>query len=88
MPNYTTNYNLIKPLKEENYDVDEMINKNMDIIDATLYKKVEKVPGKGLSTNDFSDGYKKKLDELDKDLLIEEIKKYIDENYTTASSTE
>lgn len=88
MPNYTTNYNLIKPLKEENYDVDEMINKNMDIIDATLYKKVEKITGKGLSTNDFTDGYKKKLDELDKDVLIEELKKYIDENYATASSTE
>lgn len=38
MPNYTTNYNLEKPLGTENYDV-EVQNRNMDAIDAELAKK-------------------------------------------------
>lgn len=39
MPNMTTNYNLVKPLQEETYDVD-VFNSNCDIIDA-LFKKFE-----------------------------------------------
>ncbi|MDD4390328.1 MAG: hypothetical protein PHW03_05940 [Eubacteriales bacterium] len=35
MPNQTTNYNLIKPLASENYDVGVQ-NSNMDAIDAAL----------------------------------------------------
>ena len=65
MPNYTKNYNLIKPNKTENYDIEDVTNKNMDIIDEELFGKVDKVPGKGLSTNDFTNEYKNKLDRLE-----------------------
>ena len=58
MPDYTQYYNLIKPKKGENYDVDDTTCTNMDIIDTQLANKVEKVPGKGLSTNDFTNNYK------------------------------
>lgn len=64
MPNYTNNYNLTKPKKSENYDIEDVTSKNMDIIDTELFNKVEKVAGKGLSTNDFTDGYKVKIDNL------------------------
>ena len=63
MSNYTEHYNLKKPLKTESYDVD-VANTNNDIIDEKLYGKVDKVAGKGLSENDFTDGYKKKVDNL------------------------
>lgn len=64
MPDYTQYYNLIKPKKRENYDVDDTTCTNMDIIDTQLANKVEKVPGKGLSTNDFTNNYKNKIDTL------------------------
>lgn len=38
MANYTTNYNLKKPLDNENYNIDDQ-NGNMDIIDAALAGK-------------------------------------------------
>ena len=63
MSDYTTNYNLILPKKEENYDV-ETANTNNKIIDTQLGNKVEKVPGKNLSSNDFTNNYKNKLDAL------------------------
>ena len=40
MPNYTTNYNLKKPLQEEFYNIEDH-NGNMDIIDAELKKLSE-----------------------------------------------
>lgn len=64
MPNYTQHFNLIKPKKTENYDIEDVTTKNMDILDEELFGKEDKVPGKGLSTNDFTDAYKNKLDEL------------------------
>ena len=64
MPEYTNNYNLIKPKKSENYDIEEVTSKNMDIIDTQLFNKQQKEPGKGLSTNDFTDQYKNKLNGL------------------------
>ena len=63
MSNYTEHYNLKKPLKTESYDVD-VANTNNDIIDEKLYSKVDKVAGKGLSSNDFTNEYKKKIDSL------------------------
>lgn len=57
MSDYTTNYNLILPEKGENYDV-EVANTNNKIIDTQLRNKVEKVPGKNLSSNDFTNAYK------------------------------
>lgn len=43
MADYTNNYNLIKPLQNENYDVD-IANTNNTIIDNTLFNKVDKKP--------------------------------------------
>lgn len=63
MAEYTTHYNLKKPARNENYNID-VANQNNDIIDEKLYGKVDKKAGKDLSTNDFIDEYKKKLDNL------------------------
>lgn len=63
MSNYTEHYNLKKPLKTENYDVD-VANNNNDIIDEKIYNKIDKIPGRGLSTNDFTNEYKKKIDRI------------------------
>lgn len=63
MSNYTEHYNLKKPLKTESYDV-EVANTNNNIIDEKIYGKVDKIPGKGLSSNDFTNNYKSKLDSL------------------------
>lgn len=64
MADYTSNYNLIKPKKGENYDVNDTTCTNMDIIDTVLFAKQEKIPGKSLSENDFSNQYKKILDTI------------------------
>lgn len=63
MPNYTEHNNLILPLGNENYDVG-VANANNRAIDIALYGKVSKVNGKGLSTNDFTNEYKVKIDKL------------------------
>lgn len=63
MPKYTENYNLILPDQSENYDVD-VANTNNKTIDTQLANKVDKIVGKGLSTNDFTNEYKKKIDSL------------------------
>ena len=65
MSNYTEYYNLKKPIGTETYSVDDA-NSNNDIIDTVLYSKVQKEAGKGLSSNDFTDNYKKKIDGLQK----------------------
>ncbi len=64
MPDYTKNYNLIKPYKSENYDVDEINNMNMDIVDAELSRRVIAILGKGLSTNDYTNEDKEKLEKI------------------------
>lgn len=63
MPNYTQHNNLILPLESENYDV-RVANANNRAIDAVLHEKVNKVNGKDLSTNDFTNEYKVKIDKL------------------------
>ncbi len=63
MAGYTEHYNLKKPLKSEKYDVD-VANTNNDIIDEKIFGKVDKIAGKSLSSNDFTDGYKQKVDKL------------------------
>lgn len=65
MANYTKHYNLIKPEKSDNYNIEDVTIKNADIIDEKLFEKQEKQPGKGLSTNDFTNEYKNKLDNLE-----------------------
>lgn len=76
MPKYTENLNLILPKGSENYDI-ETANMNNKIIDAAIGNKVEKVSGKCLSENDFTNGYKQKLDRL-----VEETRGY--SNYELA----
>lgn len=63
MSDYTEHYNLKKPKQSENYNVDDA-NTNNTIIDTTLFGKVDKIPGKGLSENDFTNNYKQKIDML------------------------
>lgn len=63
MSDYTEHYNLKKPKQTESYNVEDA-NSNNDIIDKTLFEKQDKETGKGLSTNDFTNLYKKKLDSL------------------------
>lgn len=63
MSDYTEYYNLKKPAQSEDYNVDDA-NTNNTIIDKILFEKVDKVPGKGLSENDFTNKYKQKIDML------------------------
>lgn len=74
MPNFTENYDLKKPLPSEPYSVEDQ-NENMDELDQILKDhetaigdRVEKVPGKGLSTNDFTNTYKNKVDQNASDI--------------------
>lgn len=62
----TPNYNLNKPAQTDFYDVDVQ-NENMDKIDAALSNKVDKVSGKGLSTNDYTTTDKNKVGNLPSD---------------------
>ena len=61
------NYNMYLPEKEDFYDVEDM-NRNTEIMDEELNKianvKVDKVSGKGLSTNDYTNKEKEKLKEI------------------------
>lgn len=63
MADYTEYYNLKKPEGTEYYNIEDA-NTNNTIIDSILYEKVDKIPNKSLSTNDFTDGYKKKIDSM------------------------
>lgn len=64
MSTYTEHYNAKKPSKSENYDID-VANFNNDLWDEKIFKKQDKITGKGLSTNDFTNAYKTKLDNLE-----------------------
>lgn len=50
--------------KANQTDIDEVV----DVLNENINLKVDKVPGKELSTNDFNDNYKSKLDNLDSSL--------------------
>ena len=63
MADYTENLNLILPKKSESYDI-ETANTNNKIIDTEINKRVEKIEGKSLSENDFTNAYKKILDAI------------------------
>ena len=54
---YPDNYNSVADIPKDLKDMAESI-------DAQIANKVEKVDGKGLSTNDFTNAYKEKLDGL------------------------
>ena len=61
--NKTPNLQLNVPAKTEFYNVEDF-NENFRKLDEEVNKKVEKSPGKALSSNDFTDGDKEKLDSL------------------------
>jgi hypothetical protein len=73
MAKYTDNYNLIKPDKEDFYNIDDF-NNNSDIIDAQLKSlednKVAKVTNKGLSTNDYTTAEKNKLQNIEENAQV------------------
>ena len=54
MSTLTENYKLIKPDQTDAIDISNL-NDNADVIDRTLFNKVDKVSGKGLSKNDYTD---------------------------------
>lgn len=56
----TTNLDLKKPDYADTPDIQD-INYNMDILDTEIPKKVDKVAGKGLSTEDYTTTEKNKL---------------------------
>ena len=59
----TTNYDLEKPDMNSTADI-EVLNNNFDKIDTELFNKVDKVAGKSLSSNDFTNDLKEKLEGL------------------------
>lgn len=62
----TPNYNLKKPGYADLVDI-ETINENTSKIDKVLNDKVDKTPGKALSSNDYTDGDKKKVTSIPDD---------------------
>lgn len=63
MSTLTTNYKLIKPDVTDTVDINNF-NSNFDTIDKNLFNKVEKVDGKGLSTNDYTNEEKQKVNTI------------------------
>lgn len=61
MATYTEHYNLKKPQPSEYYAIADF-NGNADVIDDELFKKVDKVSGKGLSANDYTNADKSIVD--------------------------
>lgn len=59
----TTYYNLKKPESADYYNIEDQ-NTNMDIIDVEINKKVDKIDGKGLSTEDYTTAEKNKLAQI------------------------
>lgn len=60
MADHTINYNLEKQQENDFINING-INNNFDILDEEVFKKVEKVSGKGLSTEDYTSTEKNKL---------------------------
>jgi len=63
MSTLTKNYKLIKPDQTDAIDISNL-NDNADVIDTTLFNKVDKEEGKVLSTNDYTNEDKEKLNSL------------------------
>lgn len=59
----TTYYNLKKPESADYYNIEDQ-NANMDIIDVEISNKVDKIDGKGLSTEDYTTVEKNKLAQI------------------------
>lgn len=81
MSTLTKNYKLIKPDQTDAIDISNL-NDNADIIDTTLFNKVDKVNGKALSTNDYTDADKQKVNTIDNKVDKEDGKGLSTNDYT------
>ena len=81
MSTLTKNYKLIKPDQTDAIDISNL-NDNADIIDTTLFNKVDKVNGKALSTNDYTDADKQKVNTIDNKVDKEDGKGLSTNEYT------
>ena len=59
----TENYKLLKPEQTDAIDIDNF-NNNFDVIDTTLFNKVDKEDGKVLSSNDYTNEDKQFVDTI------------------------
>lgn len=71
LPAFNMNENNIQSetIKYQNSNVPSVQNVK-EMLDSLNTNKVSTVPGKGLSTNDFTDEYKNKIDALDQQLVF------------------
>ena len=71
LPAFNMNENNIQSetIKYQNSNVPSVQNVK-EMLDSLSTNKVDTVPGKGLSTNDFTDEYKNKIDALDQQLVF------------------
>ena len=81
MSTLTENYKLIKPDQTDAIDISNL-NDNADVIDRTLFNKVDKVNGKALSTNDYTNADKQKVNTIDNKVDKEEGKALSTNDYT------
>ena len=81
MSTLTKNYKLIKPDQTDAIDISNL-NDNADIIDTTLFNKVDKVNGKALSTNDYTNADKQKVNTIDNKVDKEDGKGLSTNDYT------
>lgn len=81
MSTLTENYKLIKPDQTDAIDISNL-NDNADIIDTTLFNKVDKVNGKALSTNDYTNTDKQKVNTIDNKVDKEDGKGLSTNDYT------
>ena len=77
----TKHYNLLKPEQTDAIDVDNF-NSNFDIIDTNLFNKVDKVTGKSLSTNDYTNEDKQKVSTISNKVDKEDGKVLSSNDYT------
>ena len=77
----TENYKLIKPDQTDAIDISNL-NDNADVIDRTLFNKVDKVNGKALSTNDYTNADKQKVNSIDNKVDKEDGKGLSTNDYT------
>ena len=71
MSTLTKNYKLIKPDYTDAVDINNL-NNNADIIDNILFNKVDSITGKSLSSNDYTNSDKQKVDTIDNKVDKEE----------------
>ena len=81
MSTLTENYKLIKPDQTDAIDISNL-NDNADVIDRILFNKVDKVNGKALSTNDYTNADKQKVNTIDNKVDKEEGKVLSTNDYT------